>query len=231
MTDKICPECGTKQDESFTFCKNCGAVLSDENNSSDDVKVCPECGNHEERSSKFCKNCGFQFSNENQNGTGKGSTTRCGNCGAELNDEMYCPDCGEPTGIKICPNCMQKTVNEDFCSFCGYKINKSVKNCHNCGSKMDVNAKVCANCGAKVIHKNPLAALVLSLLFPGLGQLYNNQNRKAITLFVGYIISFILCLILVGVILALAIWVYGMYDAFTSAKAINNGESLEDRIF
>ena len=236
MTDKICPECGTEQDESFTYCKNCGALLSGENDNnsfdnSDDVKICPECGAQEEVSSKFCKNCGFEFSNENKKDKEWGSKTRCGNCGAELNNEQYCPDCGEATGIKICPNCRQKTVNEDFCSHCGYRINKSVKNCHNCGSKMDVNAKVCTNCGAAVIYKNPVAALALSFLFPGLGQLYNNQNRKAITLIIGYIISFILCLILVGIILVIAIWIYGMYDALTSAKAINGGESLEDRIF
>ena len=96
---------------------------------------------------------------------------------------------------------------------------------------MDVNAKVCSNCGAAVIHKSPLAALALSFLFPGLGQLYNNQNRKAITLIVGYIISFILCLILIGVVLVIVIWIYGMYDAFNSAKALNDGESLEDSIF
>ena len=295
MTDKICPECGTEQDESFTYCKNCGALLSgkNDNNSfdnSDDVKICPECGAQEEMSSKFCKNCGallskenenhdlqsgfnqqdssqnaekeevspddfndmkicpecgaqedvsskfckncgFEFPKENKKNEEWGSKTRCGNCGAKLNEEMYCPDCGEPTGIMICPNCRQKTVNEDFCSHCGYKINKSVKNCHNCGSKMDVNANVCHNCGAPVIYKNPLAALALSFLFPGLGQLYNNQNRKAITLIVGYIVSLILCLILVGVILAIVVWIYGMYDAYNSAKALNDGESLEDKIF
>ena len=229
MTDKICPECGTEQDESFTYCKNCGSVLMDENNSFDDVKICPECGNQEDKSSKFCKNCGFQFfENKRDN---RRSSIICGNCGAELNDEMYCPDCGNPTGITICPNCRQKTVNEDFCSICGYKINKSVKNCHYCGSKIDAKAKVCANCGANVVYKNPLAALALSFLFPGLGQLYNNQNHKAILLIAGYIISFILCLILVGAILVILIWIYGMYDAFTSAKAINEGESIEDKIF
>lgn len=232
MANKTCPECGTEQDESFTYCINCGALLSDanENYNSDDLKICPECGTEHEDAAKFCRNCGASFSNENKNDNGK-TSMRCRNCGAELNDEMYCPDCGEATGINICPNCRQKTVNEDFCPYCGYKINKSVKNCRYCGSKIDVMAKVCSNCGARVADKNPLAALALSFLFPGLGQLYNNQNHKAITLIAGYIISLILCLLLVGIILALLIWIYGMYDAFNSAKALNNGESLEDRIF
>jgi TM2 domain-containing membrane protein YozV len=96
---------------------------------------------------------------------------------------------------------------------------------------MDVNAQVCASCGAAVVQKNPILALVLSLLFPGLGQLYNGQNRKGITLIIAYVVFLILSLILIGIILAILIWLYGMYDAFTSAKALNNGETVEDRIF
>lgn len=193
-------------------------------------KICPECGTKQDESSKFCRNCGASFSNENKS-VSNSSTIKCPNCGAELNDEMYCPDCGEPTGIKICPNCRQRTVNEDYCSTCGYRINQNVRICSSCGSKIDARAKVCANCGAKVIQKNPIVALILSFLFPGLGQLYNNQNRKGVILIIANVISLILCLLLVGVILVLLIWIYAMYDAFMSANAINNGEVLEDSIF
>ena len=230
MTDKICPECGTQQDDSFSYCKNCGALLSGENENSDDMQICPECGAREEKSSKFCKNCGNQFG-ENKNDDGANFTKKCSSCGALLNDEMYCPDCGEPTGIKTCPKCRQKTVDQDFCSNCGYQLNKSVKICSNCGSKFDSKAKVCPNCGGEVIYRNPIVALVLSFIFPGLGQLYNHQNRKGIILIVANVISLILCLLLIGIILVILIWIYSMYDAFASAKAMNNGEFVEDRIF
>ena len=186
-------------------------------------KICSECGTEQENFAKFCRNCGAPFSSEN--------TMRCKYCGAELKDEAFCPDCGKATGITICPNCRQKTVNEDFCSVCGYQINRKIRICHNCGSKIDAMAKVCAHCGAKTINKNPIVALGLSLIFPGLGQLYNNQNHKGLVLIIAYIVSFILCLILIGVILVILIWIYGMYDAFVSAKAINKGEILEDRLF
>ena len=155
----------------------------------------------------------------------------CLNCGAKLNDELYCPDCGQATGIKTCPNCRQKTVGEDYCTHCGYKINPFVKNCNSCGSKIDSKARVCPNCGAKVIHKSPILAVVLSFIFPGLGQLYNNQFHKGLILIIANIISYLLCLIFIGLILVLLIWVYGMYDAFVSAQALNNGELLEDRLF
>lgn len=249
MTNKICSECGTEQDGAFKFCKNCGASLSSSNDNlissgdenefsqsaenektesnSNDVKICPKCGMEQEIFAKFCRNCGTSLSDENK----RDDVMRCSHCGAELHEEAFCPDCGQATGITICPNCRQKTVNEDYCSVCGYRINQNIKTCVKCGSKIDASAKVCANCGAKVIHKNPLVSLVLSFIFPGLGQLYNEQNRKGITLIVGYILSWILSLILIGGILALLVWVYGMYDAYTSAKALNNGDFVEDRIF
>ncbi|WP_405294704.1 double zinc ribbon domain-containing protein [Methanobrevibacter sp.] len=250
MTNKICSECGTEQDDAFNYCKNCGALLSDETDdflsnsdeyrlpeyienqnekydNSNDVKICPECGAEQEIFAKFCRNCGALFSGENKDE----STMRCEHCGAELKDEAFCPDCGKATGITICPNCRQKVVNEDFCSFCGYQINREIRICANCGSKIDAMAKVCAHCGAKTIKKNPIVALGLSLIFPGLGQLYNNQTNKGIILIIGYIVSFVLCLILIGIILVILIWIYGMYDAFISAKAINKGEILEDRLF
>lgn len=250
MTNRICSECGTEQDDTFNYCINCGALLSNENEDllsdgdeyrlpedienqnekSDnlkDVKTCPKCGTEQEIFSKFCRNCGASFSSENSNE----STMKCENCGAELNDEAFCPDCGKSTGITICPNCRHKVVNEDFCSVCGYQINREIRICSNCGSKIDAMAKVCVHCGAKTIKKNPLIALGLSLIFPGLGQLYNNQNHKGIILIIGYIVSFILCLILIGIIFVILIWIYAMYDAFISAKALNNGEILEDRLF
>lgn len=244
MANKICSDCGTEQDETFKYCKNCGAPLSSEKNhfiptneeyefedetknNSNGVKLCPECGEEQEIFAKFCRNCGASLSsNDNDE-----NIMRCEYCGAELHEEAFCPDCGKATGIKICPNCRQKTVNEDYCTVCEYLINQNIKTCVKCGSKIDASAKVCANCGAKVFHKNPLVSLVLSFIFPGLGQLYNEQNRKGITLIVGYILSWILSLILIGGILALLVWVYGMYDAYTSAKALNNGDFVEDRIF
>ena len=241
MANKICPQCGCEQDEEFKYCKNCGALLYTENNNSQsdmdehfhnrDMKICPECGTQQKSFAKFCRNCGASFLKENNNDNEINATTKCSHCGAELNMEEFCPDCGNPTGIKICPNCRQKTVNEDFCSFCGYRINPNIKKCHNCGSKIDAKAKVCAHCGAAVIHKSPLVALVLSMIFPGMGQIYNEQNHKGVMLIAGYVISGILCLIFIGVVFALLIWIYGMFDAFVSAKSINNGEPVEDKLF
>lgn len=237
MVKKICPECGSEQGDLAKYCKDCGAPLFGENESSQntdedtvlgsDEKICPECGFKQSIESNFCKNCGTPFGSENT----EDDALICTHCGCELHTEEYCPDCGYVTGIKICPQCKQKSINENYCPVCGYRLNSNVKTCRSCGKPMDIEASVCSNCGAKEIQKNPLAAFVLSLVFPGLGQLYNGQNRKGVTLIIAYVIAWILSLILVGIVLAILIWIYGMYDAFTSAKAINRGEPLEDKVF
>ena len=87
-----------------------------------------------------------------------------------------------------------------------------------------------SGCGS-TIYKNSFIALILSLVFPGLGQLYNSQKRKAAILIIRYVISWILSLIIIGALLAVLIWIYAMYDGYASAKAINNGEYLKDSIF
>ena len=231
MTDKICPECGTEHEGAGNYCKNCGAELVSEDassNNDDDMKICPKCGEKQSDEAKFCRSCGSTLESENKQDS---DSIRCAHCGCELNNEQFCPDCGKETGIRICPQCRQKSVNENYCPSCGYRLNSNVKTCNSCGSQIDANASVCPSCGTRVFHKSPVVSLVLSLIFPGLGQLYNTQNRKGITLIIAYVIAWLLSLIIIGAILALLIWIYGMYDAYTSAKALNDGEVLEDRIF
>lgn len=84
-------------------------------------------------------------------------------------------------------------------------------------------------------RKEPLLSLILSFLVPGLGQIYNAQFKKGFILLAVYIISIVLILvtlsILIGfcfLILPVVIWVYGMYDAFVSAKKINKGTQSND---
>ncbi len=57
-------------------------------------------------------------------------------------------------------------------------------------------------------------ALVLSFFVIGLGQFYNGQALKGLLLFVGGIV---LAVFTFGV-LAIPVWLYGMFDAYTVAK-------------
>jgi TM2 domain-containing membrane protein YozV len=83
--------------------------------------------------------------------------------------------------------------------------------------------------------KEPLLSLVLSLLFPGLGQIYNGQIKKGIILLVitaALIVLIIMTMwILIGfcfMIIPVVLWLYGIYDAYTEARNINKGKPSKD---
>ena len=65
--------------------------------------------------------------------------------------------------------------------------------------------------------KTRLRAALLSLVFPGLGQIYNGENFKGFLLFFWTLAGLIM--IIPGII----IWVYGIYDARKVALKMNSG--------
>lgn len=121
------------------------------------------------------------------------------------------------------------------------------KYCYNCGFQVDENAEICPECGVrqensnstidnrtkqgisivyKEQQKNPVLAAVLSALVVGIGQIYNGENSKGLKLLAGYIISWFLVTILIGLITTPILWVYGIYDAYKTAEKINRGEII-----
>ncbi len=69
--------------------------------------------------------------------------------------------------------------------------------------------------------KSPGVAAVLCFFYCGLGQIYNGQIAKGILLFCAYSLSLGLMLVLIGFVLAPLLWIYGMYDAYSTAEAHN----------
>lgn len=72
--------------------------------------------------------------------------------------------------------------------------------------------------------KAPVLSLLLSVLFPGLGQLYNEQPAKAVTFFFGIVGSIYGAAEISPFPFAFLIpfvWVYNLIDAWTSAQDIN----------
>lgn len=72
-----------------------------------------------------------------------------------------------------------------------------------------------------VFYKNPGLAAVLSFFWMGLGQIYNGQIAKGIFFIIAYAISWILMFIIIGFITTPLLFIYGVYDAYHSAKTIN----------
>ncbi|MDH7511264.1 MAG: zinc ribbon domain-containing protein [Methanolinea sp.] len=109
-----------------------------------------------------------------------------------------------------------------FCESCGAALKEGDRFCENCGAAVAVPSPppppgtAASPAGAK--EKNPTISLILSFFFPGLGSIYNGDTLKGIAIYIGTIIGMFLLLI-PGII----IWIYGMYDAYTTAKKMNAG--------
>lgn len=73
--------------------------------------------------------------------------------------------------------------------------------------------------------KNPGIAAVLSFFIPGLGQIYNGQIMKGIIFIVLASIFGALTLVLIGYILYPLFWIYNLYDAYNTAKRINERQA------
>ena len=70
---------------------------------------------------------------------------------------------------------------------------------------------------------NPILALIISLILPGIGTVYAGNVMKGIIIFVvALILGSLATVFLLGIIayiLYVIVWLYGMYDAYTTAQA------------
>jgi TM2 domain-containing membrane protein YozV len=115
-----------------------------------------------------------------------------------------------------------------FCESCGAPLKEGDRFCESCGAAVapapsletpppaPVYAPESPPAGRK--EKNPIISVILSFFFPGLGSVYNGDTLKGIGIYIGTIIGMFL-FIVPGVI----VWIYGMYDAYTTAKKMNEG--------
>ncbi len=80
------------------------------------------------------------------------------------------------------------------------------------------DALIAAEVSRREKKKNPAIAAGLSLLFNGLGQAYNGQFIRGVLVLLGSLFGLFL-MIVPGV----AVWVWGGYDAYRTAKGMNEG--------
>ena len=112
-----------------------------------------------------------------------------------------------------------------FCSNCGTSNDEGAKFCQKCGKPLGEDAPLGADAptqdmqvttigGGKVSGKNPLLALVLSII-PGVGQFYNGDYKKG-----GVILGLaILSLVFTPfVVVPLAVVAWSMIDAYRVAS-------------
>ena len=95
-----CPNCGTVNDVSATFCENCGTALHE--------TTCPYCGVTVAPEADYCENCHKYISPD-----------RCSFCGAPMSQaDEFCQECGSPRRGITCPTC-HSLSRFGFCEHCG----------------------------------------------------------------------------------------------------------------
>lgn len=72
-----------------------------------------------------------------------------------------------------------------------------------------------------VSAKNPGLALVASFFIPGLGSMINGRAVPGIAIFVAYVTSWFLMLVVIGFVTAPAVWIVGMWHGYSSAQEWN----------
>ncbi len=142
-----------------------------------------------------------------------------------------CSNCGK----FVCSNCAVDYKGKVTCKSCVEKL----------ASAPPEAAPVTAAAAPAPGRKEPIFAIILSFLFPGLGQVYNGQVKKGVILIIVYIVLWIGVfvvylggsLVTMGVgalccmpifIVPLIEWLYGMYDGYSVANKINRGEYTKD---
>jgi TM2 domain-containing membrane protein YozV len=69
-------------------------------------------------------------------------------------------------------------------------------------------------------------AVVASFFVPGLGSMLNEKVGKGVWILVGYFVSIVLCFVLIGFLLAPAMWIYGMVAANNDANKWNRAHGI-----
>lgn len=168
----------------------------------------------------------------------------CPDCGKEVPENKFCKNCGaylpkvENVTLPVeTPNNEVVAVKEapvdkmNYCHQCGLKLMDDFRFCPNCGLNLKKPVKTTEKTLSSISDKSMALAIILSVLLPGLGQIYLGLDNKGAILLIAYVVSSILILLLIGFILVIIIWIWALIDTIRSFNALNRGEEVEDKLF
>jgi TM2 domain-containing membrane protein YozV len=92
-------------------------------------------------------------------------------------------------------------------------------------SEIRPGAEICPECGIEKTRgkrKSPLLSALLSLIIPGLGQVYAGDLLRGFALLAGLGISLCLMALIIGFLTFPAIWIFAVIDAYKMVKKQND---------
>ena len=72
-----------------------------------------------------------------------------------------------------------------------------------------------------VAPKSPALSLLISFFIPGVGSMVNGDVGMGVFILLGYLVSLVLIIVLIGIVLVPAFWVWGLVDAYQGAQRWN----------
>jgi TM2 domain-containing membrane protein YozV len=78
-----------------------------------------------------------------------------------------------------------------------------------------------------VAPKNPGIALLISVFLPGVGSLYAGKTTSGVIILIGYVISWVLTIVIIGFVGLFVFWVWGLIDAYQAAQAWNRARGID----
>jgi TM2 domain-containing membrane protein YozV len=79
----------------------------------------------------------------------------------------------------------------------------------------------------QVLPKNAGIALLISFFIPGVGSLYAGKTTTGVIILIGYVISWVLTIVIIGFVGVFGFWVWGLIDAYQAAQAWNRARGIE----
>lgn len=77
-----------------------------------------------------------------------------------------------------------------------------------------------------VAPKNPAISLIVSIFLPGVGSMINGDVGIGVLILVLYLVGWGLSFILIGIPLAIGMWIWGLIDAYQGAQRWNRAHGI-----
>ena len=79
---------------------------------------------------------------------------------------------------------------------------------------------------AVIVPKNPAISLLVSFFLPGVGSMINGDVGVGIGILALFLVGITLAVVLIGIPMALAAWVWGLIDAYQGAQRWNRAHGI-----